>query len=173
MIGYTTKNEKFFVDIDDYERVRKYCWSKNGNYFISTRCKKETGFYFLHDLIMSQKGIDHINGSGTEHDNRKNNLRKCNQSENNYNQKLRKDNVSGIKGVSWNEKEKSWIARIQKQGKSYRKSFPTKKYNHDKNTALNEAAKWIDQKRILLHKEFANNGNRKRGETNDLCNMFG
>lgn len=158
MVGYTAKNKKFYVDIEDYERVNKYCWSMNGKYLISTRCKKETGFYFLHDLIMEQKGIDHANGNGTEHDNRKSNLRKCNQSENNYNQKIRKDNTSGVKGISWSEKEKSWVARIQKQGESHRKAFHVRDYNFDKNAALNEASKWINQERVLLHGTFANNG---------------
>jgi hypothetical protein len=41
--------------------------------------------------------IDHVNG--IKNDNRLCNLRECNQSKNNYNRKMQKNNTSGIKGV--------------------------------------------------------------------------
>jgi hypothetical protein len=54
--------------------------------------------------------VDHIDG------NRKNNnvmnLRWATRSENNMNQKLRKDNHSGVKGVHWNAKLQKWRAQI-------------------------------------------------------------
>lgn len=52
------------------------------------------------------KNIDHING--IKSDNRIFNLRQCNQSENNQNQKLK----AGTMGTSWNAKLNKWMAKI-------------------------------------------------------------
>jgi hypothetical protein len=54
--------------------------------------------------------IDHIDGDRLN--NRLENLRLCTRSQNLFNMKIRKDNASGVKGLSWNEKSKSWRARI-------------------------------------------------------------
>ena len=27
-IGFTYKDEKFYIDLEDYNRVKKYCWRK-------------------------------------------------------------------------------------------------------------------------------------------------
>lgn len=54
--------------------------------------------------------IDHING--IKSDNRWENLRAVTRSENMKNTSLRSDNKSGYPGVSWNTKDKRWIARI-------------------------------------------------------------
>lgn len=54
--------------------------------------------------------IDHINRKKI--DNRIENLREVSRSENNYNHPLRKDNVSGVKGVSWNKQRNKWRVYI-------------------------------------------------------------
>jgi len=54
--------------------------------------------------------VDHID---RVYDNNKwNNLRKANVSQNQGNSSIRIDNKSGAKGVYWNEKKKRWIAQI-------------------------------------------------------------
>ena len=58
--------------------------------------------------------VDHVNNIKT--DNNVNNLRWVTNSENNYNQKLSKANTSGVKGVSYNKKDKKWRAKIQLDG---------------------------------------------------------
>lgn len=56
--------------------------------------------------------IDHINGVTS--DNRIANLRCCTQAENTYNTRLRKNNTSGFKGVSFCSMTKRWAAQIRK-----------------------------------------------------------
>ena len=60
--------------------------------------------------------IDHINRQSD--DNRIENLRKATPSQNQQNTKMRSDNKSGFKGISFIEKENKWRARITKQGKT-------------------------------------------------------
>ncbi len=59
--------------------------------------------------------IDHINGNPS--DNRLSNLRAATHTQNQRNQKLRKDNTSGHKGVYWCAALKKWAAYINHGGK--------------------------------------------------------
>jgi len=61
--------------------------------------------------------IDHINGDPS--DNRIENLRAVTAAENSQNQKLRSDNASGTHGVSWDSKNKKWMAAMRINGKSF------------------------------------------------------
>lgn len=54
--------------------------------------------------------IDHINQNPT--DNRIENLRSATRAENAYNCKLRPDNTSGVKGVTWCKNKRKWVARL-------------------------------------------------------------
>lgn len=54
--------------------------------------------------------IDHINGDRS--DNRIDNLRNISYNENAKNSKIRKDNVSGIVGVSFNKRLNKWVSTI-------------------------------------------------------------
>lgn len=58
---------------------------------------------------------DHINGN--RKDNRWINLRECNRAQNSQNSKLRKDNVSGVKGVYWHSRQNKWTAQGRVDGK--------------------------------------------------------
>ena len=75
--------------------------------------------------------IDHINGN--RDDNRIVNLRLATRSENLRNSGMRKDNTSGLKGVSWHAGAKKWVAQIkvEKTEKSrYLGLFKTKEGAH-------------------------------------------
>ena len=54
--------------------------------------------------------LDHINQNRS--DNRIENLRPATRAENAYNSKLRLDNISGVKGVTWDKAKKKWAARL-------------------------------------------------------------
>lgn len=59
--------------------------------------------------------IDHINGDTL--DNRIDNLRKATHAQNGHNTGLRRNNTSGVKGVSWSAERNRWFASITVNGK--------------------------------------------------------
>ncbi|WP_426607453.1 HNH endonuclease [Pantoea anthophila] len=59
--------------------------------------------------------LDHINRNRS--DNRLANLRIATHSQNMQNRKMQKNNKSGYRGVSWDEKYGKWRARISSEGK--------------------------------------------------------
>lgn len=65
-----------------------------------------------------EKGIDHKNG--VPGDDRIDNLREANQSQNMQNAGIRSDNKSGFKGVSWDAVNGKWVVRIRQAGGRYR-----------------------------------------------------
>lgn len=108
-IGYTSKGEEFWFDLEDYEKIKDYCWWINDNGYLITGKSLR-----MHRLIMnvSNKNIfvDHI--SHNTKDNRKSNLRITTNSQNNMNSKLPNNNTSGVVGVSWNKLYSKWEAYI-------------------------------------------------------------
>lgn len=112
-IGFcTNSNEKFYFDIEDYDNIKNYTWAENCNgYVIATN--GNTNRIFLHNIVMNNHSnmiVDHI--SGNTKDNRKNNLRFVNRSQNAMNAKLPSNNTSGVKGVSYSKKFNKWRAYI-------------------------------------------------------------
>ena len=121
-IGYTSKGEEFWFDLEDYDKVNNYCWYKDEMGYVRTNTynyeNNSRSYLFLHNLIMNIKPNmdvipDHIGGIDTIHDNRKLNLRLSDRSKNNMNTLIRKDNTSVVKGVNWSNRPKGWRARIQ------------------------------------------------------------
>lgn len=91
--------------------------------------------------------IDHIDRNPSN--NRIENLRECNISENNRNSKLNKNNKSGIKGVYWNTNEKKWVARCYVYNKQYHLGYFKNKL---------DAEKAVKEFRILHHGSFYSHG---------------
>jgi len=73
--------------------------------------------YYIHRLVWKHQtgldpvNIDHINQD--KQDNRIENLREVNQSQNGHNAKPPKNNKSGVKGVSWDKYRDKWSAQIK------------------------------------------------------------
>ena len=108
-IGYTSKGEEFYFDLEDYDKIKDYCWNKHKEY-IATR--NVSGYILFHRLVMGISdeniAVDHINHNKS--DNRKNNLRFVTDSQNSMNRCISSHNTSGITGV--NKCNGKWTARI-------------------------------------------------------------
>ena len=115
----TSSGLAILLDNEDYDRFSKWTWyaykhRRQPRY--AYRLEINNGItkkFFLHKEIMncsSGQAIDHINGN--EHDNRKSNLRFCTPQQNAWNSRIRPDNKSGFKGVSWCKAANKWKATI-------------------------------------------------------------
>ncbi len=110
------------VDDEDYERVKQFKWYCDRDYAMrkpyikgSGRKNQKCELIQMHRFIMgltdSKIHIDHKDGNRLN--NQRANLRFANQAQNAKNQKTRKNNTSGFKGVSWNKRDKKWEAYIK------------------------------------------------------------
>lgn len=120
-VGYTRNTNLqdenyFYFDKEDYNLIKPYCWcfDKDG-YLMSMTTGKNIK---MHRLIMScpsDKEVDHIkhrkDGSTTNNDNRKSNLRICTHQNNCWN-RLSGRNTSGYVGVQQTPEGK-YLASIQ------------------------------------------------------------
>jgi hypothetical protein len=110
-IATNTGNE-FYIDIDDYNKIKKYSWYENEDGYLMSRINYK--LVRLHRFIMNVKDskmlVDHINHDTL--DNRKINLRIVTRSQNNMNKGLSSNNDSGIAGVRWDENRMKWTAYI-------------------------------------------------------------
>jgi hypothetical protein len=79
--------------------------------------------YLVHRIIYFMfynkfpKYVDHIDGDRLNNDIK--NLREATNAQNNWNTGIRKNNTSGIKGVYWDTKYKSWHAQCFVNSKNY------------------------------------------------------
>jgi hypothetical protein len=112
------------VDDDDFERVSTYIWFADRNkgkmWYGKRNILNDIGrrsTQYMHRFILdAPKGVqvDHINGDGL--DNRRDNLRLCNNAQNHANLQTPSWGVSGYRGVY--PKGKKWEAKIEFNGKS-------------------------------------------------------
>jgi hypothetical protein len=102
---------------------------------------------FLYHHGYFPKEVDHIDNDILN--NKIENLREVTRNQNCYNSKLRKDNTSGVKGVSWSKIRKKWVVQLTVNGKLKRFGF----YDD-----INCAKSVIEEMRTKYHGEFANNG---------------
>lgn len=151
VIGYdNTKKNIFFIDKDDFEKIKKYYWRKNWQGYWETRYKEneQNKIIKMHRFIKNLNDpkifIDHINHN--KNDNRKCNLRMATPHQNSLNRSILKNNSSEIIGVS-EKKPWGWIARINFKNKYKCKIFKTKE------EAIAQRKKWEDE----LFGEFSYN----------------
>ena len=150
VIFYTHNGEEFYTDIEDVELVKQYTWCINDGYVIN-----RDGI-LLHRLLMDaplDKDVDHINHNKL--DNRKCNLRIAFDYENLWNQKISKNNTSGITGVYFEKNTKKWIAKICVN----RKQIFLGRFN-----VFEEAAKARKQAEEKYYGEFSYDNSMKAGK---------
>jgi len=114
-IGYTSKGEEFYFDLEDYELIKDYCWRMHNGYLDAKVRDGSDKRILMHCLIMGHKYVDHIGGN--KNDNRKSNLRIPAdnygfQSYNNMNKRLQSNNTSGYPGVYYCKDRNNWRAVI-------------------------------------------------------------
>ena len=125
VIMYTSKGEPFFVDLEDFWKVKDICWSKNeDNYIVS-------GVYGQKQICLNRyimdcpddKIVDHKNGEESKNNNCKYNLRICTYQENMMNRKINVNNKSGVTGVFYLKRENKWVAQIKYNKKNIRLGY--------------------------------------------------
>jgi hypothetical protein len=112
------------VDEQDYDNIMQMKWYLAQDGYAAKGIphpllKGKTSRLLMHRKIMGlehgdPRQVDHINRNRL--DNRRVNLRICSRAENNRNMSLRKDSVSGRKGVSLHRRSGKWQANIQVDG---------------------------------------------------------
>ncbi len=116
-VGYDSNGNKFFFDLEDYDKIKDICWHQNSRgYFVGHIVgEKEVK---MHRLILDVQDCknkttvcDHIY-SDRKYDNRKMNLRVTEQKHNTKNRIRQSNNKSGKAGVSWNKSKNKWVAYI-------------------------------------------------------------
>lgn len=135
-------DDRFIIDSKDFQKIKNYCWHKTSNGYIGTRNKANGKIILLHNLIMSDKYIDHINRNKL--DNRRSNLRKVTSQQNSMNKNKQKNNTSGISGVFFDKNRNKWVASLTYNGKSFMKRF----------TEKNEAIEYRKELERKYFKEF-------------------
>jgi len=141
----TKKGEEILIDIEDFEKVKRYSWciSKTG-YPVANINGKVTK---LHRYLLGVKNpkiiVDHINRNAL--DNRKSNLRLCTALENSRNTTVSKNSNTGYLGISLTPQGK-YRARIMVNRKEIRLG------NYSK---IEDAIKARKQAEKKYFKEFA------------------
>lgn len=109
-IGYTLKNEPFYFDLEDYDKIKDYCWYiDNAGYVVN----KKDDLIYMHRYLMitdenSNMLVDHINHD--KNDNRKSNLRIVTYSQNHQNK--------NVKGYCYDKLHNKWVSSITIDGYS-------------------------------------------------------
>ena len=109
--------------------VKQHVNKTSGYKYCKLRIDKRGYTCLVHGLVMRLfvgepplgYTVDHINRNKL--DNRLCNLRYADRTEQIINQKIRSDNTSGCKGVSYSNKDCKWVASMTKKGKTTLKQF--------------------------------------------------
>ena len=113
-VGYTSKGEEFYFDLEDYDLIKDYCWHLDAyGYVISQNSgtKNNRKHIKMHRVLLPKfKIVDHINHN--KRDNRKYNLREVTDSQNSMNKGIRSNNTSGVTGVYFKKESNKWFAII-------------------------------------------------------------
>jgi hypothetical protein len=122
---------------------------KNRNGYVFIKVGGMSGIEYAHRLAYEFMGedvpelVDHING--IKHDNRWCNLRPANKVDNACNAKIRQDNKTGYKGVSWCSRRECWRVSV-----TYNKKTVSKRFKD-----FDEAVSYMEELRKELHRDYS------------------
>lgn len=100
------------VDDDTPPEVMAASWHIDATGYVRGRFAGRV--QHLHRVLIAVPAgfvVDHINGDKL--DNRRVNLRTCRQAENSRNTPRKRNNTSGVTGVSWDTTRQRWLAHIK------------------------------------------------------------
>lgn len=126
-IGYTSNNEEFYFDIEDYDKIKDCCWCIDSHGYVVTNIPKQ-GVLLMYRVVMNAPKnmvVDHKHGEDSRNDNRKRNLRICTNQENTRNRKTSSRNTTGVTGVGYEADRNKWVAHIRFNDKNHKKRFDT------------------------------------------------
>lgn len=117
-----SKGGAALVDEADWADVSQFDWNSNGAGYAqrNTVLDGRRTTVFMHREIMGLKRgdgllVDHANGNRL--DNRRENLRICTRSQNQWNRGAQSNSKSGVKGVFWDARRQKWRASIKQHRK--------------------------------------------------------
>lgn len=131
-VGWTSNtNLEFYFDLEDIDIVRQHTWFSCTDRYDYTRVEtniKIDGKYkrkSLAQVLTCEDDIDH--NDKNPFNNRRSNFKIATRSDQTANQNLKKNNTSGVTGVSWFKTKNRWVAELQKDKikvfKKYYKNF--------------------------------------------------
>ena len=111
VVGYTQKGSPFYIDKQDYDKIKDIYWTECTEWANMKRLSgRINGKPVRMHVYLGFDNCDHIDRN--ELNNRRSNLRKCSQRENNFNKGLKSTNKSGIIGVHWDKDRSMWYATL-------------------------------------------------------------
>lgn len=127
-IGYTLKGEEFYFDLEDYDRIKYFCWYIVKHGYVKAYDNDKKKIVAFHRLVMrvsnnNNKEIDHINRK--RKDNRKENLRKTSRQQNSMNRSLQKNNKTGVIGIREVSGIRKWKVTIDSNRKKIHLGYYT------------------------------------------------
>lgn len=157
-IGWTSKGEEFWFDLEDYDLIKDYCWYfHHTGYLVAKDIYNDYKMVMFHKIVFDDGydyEIDHIGHKF--YDCRKDELRKCTTSQNQKNRRLMKNNTSGVTGVYWHSRDQLWIATINIQENVRKEIIRT--------TDFEEAVKARKQAEEMYYREFSYDNSMKQAE---------
>lgn len=142
-----TQNKYALVDDKDFGYLNQFKWRYHSSgYAVRTIYHPVKKTIWMHRIINNtprKMYTDHVNRDKL--DNRRCNLRACTNNQNQGNSKIRIDNTSGHRGISWNKRDKKWQARININGKLKHLGYFIN---------IEDAAKTYEEKAKIIFGEF-------------------
>lgn len=117
-VGYTyNTHNAFYFDLEDYDKIKDYSWKENTNGYAAAI--KNSKYVLMHRLVTNAQDGEYVDHRCHNNmDNRKKYLRVSTCKNNTRNEKLAKNNKSGVTGVSWDSNANLWHSYIWVDGKT-------------------------------------------------------